>query len=141
MWLRDVLFTGGTRPLRHCAECQCHHRLCASPSYVHSTPSAVHLVQFCVTLNNKMGVTLSVLPPLENGSRCSISVTYYWHFFTTALVHATVKFNWTGQTFVTSFHFVRKGGNTSAFSCNVMCNAIMRCSALTRFRCVRPRTF
>ena len=124
MWLRDELVTGGTRPLRQHAEFQCRHRLCFSPSHVHSTPSAV-LLQFCVTSNSKMGATLSVLPPLENGSLCSISVTYYWLFFMTASVHVTVKLNWTGGTFVTSFHFVRKGENTSTFSCNVMCNAII----------------
>jgi len=94
-------------------------------SHVHSTPSALLLLQFCVLSNRKMGVTLSVLPPLENGSLCSISVTHYWHFFMAASVHVTVKLNWTGGTFVTSFHFVRKGGNTSTFSCNVTCNAII----------------
>jgi len=125
MWLRDELFTGGTRPLTQHAEFQCRHRLCFSPSLVYSTPSAVLLLQVCVTSSSKMGVPLSILPPLENGSLCSISVTYYWHFFMTASVHVTVKLNWTGETYVTSFHFVRKGENTSTFSCNVKSNAIM----------------
>jgi len=46
-------------------------------------------------------------------------------FFMTASVHVTVKINWTGGTFVTSFHFVLKGGNTSTFFCNVICNAVI----------------
>jgi hypothetical protein len=90
------------------------------PQHSVSCPAAVW-----ITSNSKMGVTLFVLPPLENGSLCSICVTYYWHFFMTALVHVTAKLNWTGGTFVTSFHFARKGGNTSTLSCNVKCNAIM----------------
>lgn len=90
----------------------------------HSVSCPVTVLRY-VEQQNGSDFVRSVLPPLENGSLCSISVTYYWLFFMTASVHVTVKLNWTGGTFVTSFHFVRKGENTSTFSCNVMCNAII----------------